>query len=275
MMRGLVAALVVTAAALMTAAGCNSSVVVASGCPGDKPVTGAACDAPGESCQIQDGPCEMTFTCGSGAEQTWKASASTCNPAAVDCWSASEGDVCANPGESCGEGGECGGFENICGDDHRWHTAYLDGGDCCYDECCYDGCWCEWTEPCPATPPFEGEPCDPECQYDTCTYGEGMCGATSATCGADYAWHLLISDCPPPDPCPAQGTELECLNAGCRWLVPGCGEPPLPKEGCYAPFDCAPGDCAGPNSTCQQVVTNPCWNQACDACGALVSVCLP
>jgi hypothetical protein len=275
MMRGLVAAALVTLAGLLTAAGCNTSVVVNSNCPAAKPVTGAICASADESCQYQDGPCLMTFTCGA-QEKTWHVEASTCEPAAVDCWSASDGDVCAIPGETCGEGsGECGGgFESTCGDDHRWMTAYYDYDDCCYDEC---GDPCEAFFTCPANQPFEGDPCEPYCPgTESCNY-PSTCGISVATCGDDYTWHVNYGECPPPpvDPCTLQGTELECMNAGCRWLVPGCGTPALPQAGCYAPVDCTPGDCISPYSTCQQVIADPCWNKDCDACSMTVSVCLP
>lgn len=272
MMRGLVATLVM--AALVTAAGCNTSVVVDSNCPADAPAAGAPCTA-GASCEYQDGPCQTTFTC-DAQEKAWKAEDTTCVPAAVDCWTASDGDVCAVPGDSCGEGaGPCGGgFENTCGDDHRWHAS-----DYGYGDCCDDSCWneCSGWEACPATAPAEGEGCYPYCPGTTsCSYPT-TCGSMVATCGDDYAWHLIVPDCPPPpvDPCTQQGTESACVDAGCRWLVPGCGTPPLPEAGCYAPNDCVPGDCADPYSTCQQVVVDPCWNKGCDACSTTAFVCLP
>jgi hypothetical protein len=275
MMRGLVAALVTATAALLTAAGCNTSVVVDSGCPADKPVTGALCTPKGESCDYQDGPCQMTFAC-DAMEKTWKVETSTCVPAAVDCWSASEGDVCAIPGDSCGEGsGECGGgFESFCGDDHLWSVSYYEDEGCCYDECWNE---CAGWETCPSSPPAEGEGCYPYCPGTTsCSYPTN-CGGVQATCGDDYQWHLIIGECPPPpmDPCSLQGTETECTNAGCRWLVPGCGTPSLPQAGCHAPTDCTPADCESLYSTCQQVVVDPCWNKACDACSMTVSLCLP
>ncbi len=266
-MHKIMAALVV-AAGFVTAAGCGSTVVTGSGCPEQKPVTGAICTAPGESCDYQDGPCVMTFAC-DAQEKAWSVDSSVCVPAAVDCWAASDGDVCAIPGETCGEGGDCGGFENECGDDHRWQTVYYDGGDC-WDPC-------EGFYECPATPPAEGSACEPSCPgTSACNYPDG-CGGTYATCGDDGQWHLAIGDCPPPpvDPCSAYGAQTDCEASGCRWLVPGCGDPPLPQAGCYAPTDCTPADCASPYFTCQEVVYDPCYGQACNACGASAFLCLP
>ena len=263
MKRGWAAALVVAAAFVM-GAGCKTSVEVGSGCPAAMPASGAACDAAGESCDYTDGQCTTTFQC---AEGTWETGAQDCLSPPVDCWSASEGDFCAVPGDSCGEGaGWCaGGFENTCGDDHRWHTGYYEGANCCP----------EWAQ-CPATEPYEGEACDPCYDATDCSY-EGFCGGSYASCGQDGVWHVAVSDCPPPpiDPCAELGTQADCEATGCRWLIPGCGEPALPNAGCFAPTDCTPGDCYSPYSSCQEVVIDPCWDKACAACGMTVSLCLP
>ncbi|APR82259.1 Hypothetical protein A7982_07608 [Minicystis rosea] len=262
------AAVMVVAAGMMTAAGCNTSIEVGTGCPGAVPERDAACSNSGDACAYQDGPCAMTFTCDATAH-TWQIQSSVCQPAAVDCWAASEGDVCANPGESCGEGGECGGgFFNDCGDDHLWHTSYADGGDCCWEE-----------NTCSGQAPYEGQPCI-ACDPVTCEYpSDCSLSVLSATCGPDGVWHLSVEDdCPPPPPfdCANLDTQEACISqSGCRWLVPGCGEPALPEAGCFASTDCTPSDDAcGPGESCQEVVFNPCWDSNCDACGAPAHVCL-
>lgn len=269
MMRPWLAAMGLMTAAFLMAAGCNTSVQVTSGCPAALPTAGASCAAPGESCVFQDGPCKETLSCPSSAAPVWQSDGVSCTPAAVDCWVASEGDVCAIPGDGCGEGdGPCGsGFQNDCGDDHRWHTSSI-GGDCC--DCCPD------SSACPFNPPSDGQSCDPCLDSPMCAYDEQCGGGTSASCGDDGVWHVFTSDCPPPamEPCYLFAGESDCALAPyCRWLVPGCIDPTVPTAGCYPIDDCTPGACA-PSETCAEVNADPCYNKGCSACAATVAVCL-
>ena len=265
MMRAWTAAVMVVATGLLTAAGCNTSVTVSSSCPPAMPAKDAPCTTDSESCPYQDGPCTMTFTC-DAAEHTWQIASSVCQPTAVDCWAATNGDICAIPGQSCGGGSECGGFFNECGDNHRWRASYAHGGDCCSGP----------ENQCPSAPPSEGEPCDPCADLSTCDY-PADCSNLSAICGPDGYWHVSIEDdCPPPplDDCGLFGSPETCTAApGCRRLVPGCGEPQLPAAGCFSKLACIASGCAQ-TQTCQEVVYDPCWNSECDACGAPTFVCL-
>jgi hypothetical protein len=251
-------------------AGCQVSVETTgsgSDCPTATPSSGASCDAAGARCAYPDGPCTMAFACGA-VDHTWTLDGSTCTPAAVDCWAAQQGDLCAIPGDSCGEGdGPCGqGFVTRCGADHRWQVDTSIGDACCGD-----------LGACPAAPPSEGEACDPCNQPQYCNYADG-CGGTTASCGPDAVWHIIVEDCPPPPPpdtCGAHADFAGCTAAPeCRWLTPGCGGPALPTAGCFAAVNCNPGGCA-PGLSCQEVLVDPCFNMGCDVCVSDVSVCLP
>jgi len=249
------------------AVGCSGSVDVVQdpSCPAKLPTGGDACAAPATTCAYQDGPCSLTFRC-AAADQPWQVEDTACMPAAVDCWQASEGDICAVPGDGCGEGEPCGGgFFNQCGDDHRWHTNSTGGDGCCP------------TDACPVSLPKEGDPCDACFGPPSCSYPDMCGGSASATCDPSGTWHLSISDCPPPpaDGCAIHGTEAECgTDPACRWLVPGCGDPALPQAGCFASTDCTADSC-GPGLTCQKVVFDPCYMKGCNACSADAAVCLP
>jgi len=263
----------VVAAAMATAAGCQGSVNVGGeDCPASAPAAGDACTAgpPGEAiraptCDYADGPCQMSFSC---TDHTWGLETAVCVPAAVDCWSASEGDVCAVPGDSCGEDTGCGsGFLNECGDDHRWHMSESFGGGCC--DCCGGG-------ECPAIAPAEGSYCDPCYDPPSCDY-EGFCGGGTASCGPDGLWHTNYGDCPPPpaESCSVYGSDGECIaDPSCRWLEPGCMGPMPAQAGCYPAADCTDTSCDS-GLSCQFVDVDPCWNKDCSECSAGAYVCLP
>jgi hypothetical protein len=132
---------------------------------------------------------------------------------------------------------------------------------------------------CPTEAPTWGAPCS---EVITCSYEiDQGCGPQPATATCDGAsWSIspqVSCNPPPPDYCVTYTTEAACgQDASCRWLVPGCGEPPLPQAGCFAAVDCGGDfDCQISGGTCQEVVINPCHNLACDACGMTVSVCVP
>lgn len=114
---------------------------------------------------------------------------------------------------------------------------------------------------------------------DSCGEADGPCGSGFVTtCGADHLWHVesITGECPPPQPdeCQSNPSQTACeATAGCRWLTPGCGESEVKVTGCFAAVDCA-GDSCGSGAQCQLVSYNPCFEQACDACGADAMVCL-
>jgi len=164
------------------------------------------------------------------------------------------------------------------------------------DVVCESGAWHLLTGLSCRPPPYE---CPQElpapgssCEYigATCYYSTGVidpsCGNIEdvAQCGADATWSVSFSSTcnrPPQDRCTLSSTEVECLDHGteCRWLVPGCADatippPALAEAGCFPIDDCASdGECwAG--TTCQARVYNPCYNQACNACGATAMLCM-
>lgn len=134
---------------------------------------------------------------------------------------------------------------------------------------------------CPDEMPESGDSCSEEHELygDPCPYTVDIgCGPQEeiATC-EDGEWSVSFTTCnpPPPDPCVLQATPDACAqDPACRWLEPGCGEPALPGAGCFPASDCMPDACDA-GLTCQTVIHDPCWNSACDACGAEVTVCLP
>ncbi|TKD00298.1 hypothetical protein [Polyangium fumosum] len=162
---------------------------------------------------------------------------------------------------------------------------------CEYNNACVEVYYCEegtWhmtsgcnpppVDPCPPEAPASGALCSyvTTCSY-TVDYG---CGPQEQTASCDGAvWTTEgISTCnpPPPDDCVSYKNETECAaDAGCRWLVPGCGMPALPEAGCFAVTNCTGDfDCPISGGTCQEVSIDPCHNQPCDACSMTVSVCM-
>ncbi|MEO7331340.1 MAG: hypothetical protein ABI193_22380 [Minicystis sp.] len=157
--------------------------------------------------------------------------------------------------------------------------------------CAPNGVWADSTPPgtcnppapvCPEATPEPQTACDVDGQ--TCQYPDNCGGSTMASCGTleggAPAWQLS-HDAPPcnppaPEPCTQYGEPAACqADAMCAWLVPGCGEPPLPVAGCHSKTPCASdADCVS-GDVCTTVVIDPCWMQACDACGETVLVCLP
>jgi hypothetical protein len=201
---------------------------------------------------------------------------------------------------------------------------------------CIDGTWVDTAgacpDPCPASQPSEGDPCD--ALGHTCTYEESWfeCDeeelfTVKITC-TSQGWTTMANHCSPrpdcPDELPIHGgdctgwyeaydcsypvetqcgaknayvfcngsswdvsldascpscTELDSAAAcsadpACRWLVPGCGEPPLAIEGCY-PAEACTDTCPDEGDECTTVLHDPCWLSPCDACGAETNVCQP
>ncbi len=246
----------------MIPVGCGGSVVIGGQdpeCPTAAPKAGDACSVTASGCAYQDGPCKETLSC-DAASGAWQKAALTCSPAATDCWSATDGDVCAVVGESCGDSAPpCFTFSNTCGADHLWHRSSSgdDGGTC------------------PEVQPQEGESCAICYTSLSCDY-PGSCGGAYASCGPDGLWHVATGDCPPPpvDYCTFNDKQASCeTDPGCRWLTPGCNPSGLTLTGCFQASECSPDSCM-PGTTCQKVTYDPCFGKGCDACGAETSVCL-
>jgi hypothetical protein len=236
-------------------------------CPLDPPTAGASCDV-----QMTCDFCGSSFTC--TAESVWVETVQgTCNPPAPVCpeIAPAAGMSCADPGLSCQYDDICGGtLTATCGgasgDGSSWQL--MSTSPPCNPP------------PCPETAPPSGSACDLEQQV--CDYEVDVgCGPVpvQATC-TNGAWATTDTgpECnpPPPEPCTQYITESACAtDLSCAWLVPGCGEPPLPMAGCHAKTPCMSDlDCM-PGNTCQSVVIDPCWNEPCNACGANVALCLP
>jgi hypothetical protein len=267
------------AAVMMAAMGmiplaCTSSVVGGpaqpTGCPTTAPAAGSECSAAPAECSYASGPCTVKLRCDLDVG-AWQSETMSCLPAAKDCLSGQDGDVCATVGETCAQSsGPCDldGLVSICGEDHHWHFPDHVGG---------EGC-CPHSAACPASLPAEGDPCDPCVGAQSCGY-PSTCGQNNtAICQPEGAWHLFaFGDCPPPPPpdyCTNNADQSTCeTDPACRWLTPGCGETPLLSAGCFTNSDCAPGSC-DPSQTCQTFSYDPCFGKGCDACGAPASLCI-
>ncbi len=137
---------------------------------------------------------------------------------------------------------------------------------------------CQPEPTCPLEMPIVGSDCS-QWEYPYfCQYG-AICGeeVNDVTMSCDYttdppSWQLDSepSEC---QPCAFALSAASCeATAGCRWLVPGCGEAPPIAEGCYPADDCQRTGCE-PEQTCTLFDTNPCWNELCDACSSPVGIC--
>jgi Antistasin family len=87
---------------------------------------------------------------------------------------------------------------------------------------------------------------------------------------------------PPPANCSVHPDPMSCqTDMRCQWLAPGCGDPALPAQGCYARSDVGcQGDaaCTG-GRTCLKRIVDPCplpcnTCGACAACGQVITICL-
>lgn len=237
--------------------GSSTSTTTAATCPADHPQQGAPCDCPGVTCSYGNSYCPAVYTCVGG---TW-AAAGDCPQPVCPPEVPSGGEACAHPEQVCDYSAPCSG-----------QTAT-----------CHDGIWevMGWAvgcaEMCPADIPAPGTPCDGCCAGGPCDYPTpDGCGATAHCSGG--TWAVFVSDCPPPpaDPCLMFSSSNACAaNPACRWLTPGCGEPPLPFAGCYDAFDCKDDASCLFGYTCLAVTYNPCWDSPCNACGASANVCVP
>lgn len=233
-------------------------------CPDAPPAAGDACDA-GLTCSYL--PCEEEYVCNDSGQ--WESVIVSCNPPPpAECPESIplQNDNCPEEGMSCTYPDECGGeLTATCagfGDLPQWD---VDIAPPCNPPAC------------PAELPNQGDACavpDQLCSYEV----DIGCGPQTMTATCDGGAWLIDSGptCNPPPPSPCSGlNEAECgADATCRWLTPGCSEPPLPGAGCFPLEPCANNLACGPASTCQEVAYNPCYMQACDACAAFTSVCL-
>lgn len=131
---------------------------------------------------------------------------------------------------------------------------------------------------CPTEIPALGGPCNWMWQSGFgCSYTvDNGCGMQSISVMCDPVTTTAQYTAPTCGQCSTLTTEGTCnTDAGCRWLTPGCGMPTLPAAGCFAVTDCATNaDCMVAGQTCQETNYNPCYNKACNACGATANVCL-
>ena len=165
------------------------------------------------------------------------------------------GDTCSSVGMICNYPIVCGSAQATCTANGTWEV---------FEQ--LPGC----AASCPERVPEQGSSCDSCCgPPGTCTYPDS-CGEIIANCFGGV-WNVEWPACPGPL-CPDHYDEASCLDAGCQWLVPGCGEPQLPAPGCFDPGQCSEGTCGA--KTCKTVVVDPCWNLDCAACSQEVNVCL-
>jgi hypothetical protein len=178
----------------------------------------------------------------------------------------SDSGACSEIGQQCSYWHE----DEPCGEEQGYH-----------DYQCGDGGWtlvgtrCSPPPECPFVLPVAGTDCSEYPLASACPFEiEGECGPTMALAqciddGAGPLWNVIAADsCD----CSVQADPTSCEEAGCRWLVPGCGDSPLWQTGCFPAEDCTADSC-GEGYVCAEVSVNPCWNEACDACGAPAAVC--
>ncbi len=233
-------------------------------CPAERPVAGEDCVGD-LACSYPDA-CSVDYVC--GEDEVWVDNSPPCNPP-PPCEERLD--------EPCTTGETCEGEDYGCGP-----TPLV----------CIDGVWvdeglsCNPPPPCPEALPTEGDPCPadfgtPEdCFYQVDT----ACGPTEieATCvqaspDASSVWQHVVPPCDPQVPdCDGYESDALCqADISCRWLVPGCADPPSEfPSGCYPAADCDSYSCDA-NTTCQLVVADPCFGKKCDACAGDASLCLP
>ncbi|HET6279352.1 MAG TPA: hypothetical protein VFH73_00240 [Polyangia bacterium] len=86
-----------------------------------------------------------------------------------------------------------------------------------------------------------------------------------------------------PGACASYGGDFASCNKdpACGWLAPGCGQPALAAEGCYARSDlgCGSTGVCSAGKTCVKRVIDPCGSNPlsgirCAACGVIETICL-
>ena len=135
----------------------------------------------------------------------------------------------------------------------------------------------------PDAPPFD---CRDFTDQMACETSSG-CWWWAPSCGMDPpVMEICLPDgfvptpiqCPNPDTC--QGlSQADCaLDSACAYKYPaGCPSSPslALSEGCYRASSCDLGVWCDGDFSCRTFEEDPCYNQACAACSAEFSVCLP
>lgn len=262
------AAFVVTvAAAAVVASACSSVVESTDECPASAPVAGDACSTE-EACSYGGNSCSTDFEC--GEDGTWLDVSPPCNPPPPEVPCEERLDQPCTDGETCE------------GEDYGCGPTPLE---------CVDGVWidqglsCNPPPPCPLDVPVEGEPCPndfgtpQDCFYEV----ETACGPTQVQAVCEFppdgqpVWTFIAPPCEPKTPdCEGYSSVALCqADVSCRWLIPGCAEPPSDFAiGCYPAADCDANSCPL-DQACGTVVFNPCFDSKCNACGADAQICLP
>lgn len=131
---------------------------------------------------------------------------------------------------------------------------------------------------CPVDLPALGGPCNWNWQSGFgCSYMVDIgCGPQIVSTMCNGTTTTVEYTTPTCGQCSTLTTESTCAtDAACRWLTPGCGMPALSMAGCFPVADCTDDtNCTTAGQTCQEISYNPCYNKACDACGAQAKVCL-
>ncbi len=258
---------------------CNSDITTITNpplpeaCPADPPQAGSGCDVQ-MTCDYNDADlCGSSFTC--TPQSVWEKNTppGTCNPPAPAC-----PEVAPAPQSACDPAGQTCQYADNCGGLTTAYCGTLEGGDPTW-QVSFDGPPCN-PPACPELLPPPGSPCDLNdqiCEYQV-DFG---CGPepTKVTC-VNGAWAQTnpgpTCNPPPPEPCAQYADPAACqADAMCDWLTPGCSEPQLPVAGCHSKTPCATDADCMPGNSCQELVIDPCWMQACNACGAGVMVCWP
>jgi len=268
----------VTAAALAAPVACTNEVSLFTeddddinppGCPLSQP--SGACDDDGLTCKYGSGCEAQTVVCASGQWVSDDGRPNCGCPASVP----EQGSACFNEGTLCGYGAD-----GVCGFPEQ-------------EAECRDGQWSTWFNSCNPPPPFEcpqalptgGTSCDDVGwgQSGSCSYTEETpCGPQEvrADCNWDEValgmmWTVEAPECKS-KACDSYGHKDLCdADAGCRWLVPGCGSgtETVAPEGCYPIDDCTPDSCSG-GLSCATAVHDPCAYSLCNACAMQVNICL-
>jgi hypothetical protein len=254
------------------AAGCNDSVVVDGttppeelpvDCPAEPPQEGTPCNEAVPGCGYPDGDCGYSYYCSNG---TWAYT--------YECL-----DGC--PGTMPTEGDDCESLTTQCTYETEDVPCGPDGG-IVHFQCTEQG-WtalgprCQPEPECPDQLPTAGYDCTGWdyayfCSYEVLT-GCGIKTAV-ASCYQDGTslWDVDLESCPS---CADMPSIASCAAAPeCRWLVPGCDQPPAFEAGCFPAADCAPDSC-GAGEACAETSYDPCWDSECNACAAPAQVCLP
>ncbi len=264
-MKNLALLAVVVLAASGWAAGCTPSVVNDNDDDHDPIPTPGECDAPPPPAS---GWCPPSWACLDGE---WVDTAGACpDPCPVDRpW---DGDPCDAIGAQCSY------------DEPMWDCTGEEEGTSTVTLQCTEQGWstvgyrCMPEPICPDAVPVSGGDCSDWMEAYFCSYQvETSCGQQSAWAecwweeGDQWLWHVELSE--PCDSCEGIADAGTCAaNSACRWLEPGCDEPAV-SAGCYPADDCTEGSC-GDGQTCTTASYDPCWNAACDACGAEALLCL-